>query len=161
MAWSNRQKAIVKKYQRYAGMPDQEYRALLHRYTGATSSTHRILSQLAFDTFMTIIEVPAHLAFVNGVGHGKTPASNWYYWRNRAPKSGHANTRLQWEIDELWEQLIAFLEPSKQCEQYRLGIASKAVGHDVSHLGDLLTLEAHQVIEALKDLLKYARRKAS
>ena len=91
--WTNRQKGIVKTYQRYAGLADPEYRALLHEQTGATSSRDAHLTQYHFDAFMPRLEIRAHLAETNGLAVGRKPAklSNWYYWRDRSPERGKAS----------------------------------------------------------------------
>ena len=96
--WTNRQKGIIKTYQRYAGLADPEYRALLHEQTGATSSRDAHLTQYHFDAFMPRLEIRAHLAETNGLAVGRKPAklSNWYYWRDRSPERGKASSRELW-----------------------------------------------------------------
>lgn len=159
--WTNRQKGIIKAYQRYAGMPDQEYRALLHHYTGATSSTSRSLTQFHYDVIMPLLEVRAQLADANGRTVGRPPAKlgDWYYWRNRAPGKGKANTRELWRLRKLWADLQGYLDESCRTHEYLCGIASHACGRRVEHLHDLSVRDALAVIEALKDRLHHAIRR--
>lgn len=162
MAWSNAQKGIIKAYQRYAGMSDPDYRDLLHTYAAATSSRDAHLTQFHFDAIMPLVETRAHLAETNGLARGRRPSklSNWYYWRNRAPGKGSASTRELWKIRELWDQLIPYLPESERCDSYLLAIASHATGRKVEHLHDLRVPEALSLIEALKDRLAHAIRRA-
>lgn len=166
--WSKAQKAVVKQYQRYAGLPDPDYRALLHEYTGATSSRDRHLSQFHFDAFMPALEVRAHLAECNGLAVGRRPAklANWYYWRRRAPGRGKATSREIWRITNgertgLWDLLQPSLEGHQRTHEYLCGIAEKAVGHEVAHLHELTVGEAGHVIEALRDRLRYVTRRSA
>lgn len=165
MSWTNRQKAMLKMYQRYASMPDQEYRALLHQQTGARSSTAAHLTQFHFDCVMPLIEIRAHLAETNRVAVGRRPPKikNWYYWRERSPRKGGAGTRLLWKIDTLWKILAEKLDPEKRGPRhegdaprwYLHAMAAHACGHPVEHIRDLTQGEAAMLIEALKDRIRY------
>lgn len=163
MPWSNAQKACIKQYQRYAGMADADYRDLLHTYTGATSSRDAHLTQFHFDAVMPLIETRAHLAEANGLARGRRPAhlSNWYYWRNRAPGKGKASPRELWKIGQIWEQLCPHLPESERTHAYECAVASHATGRKIEHLHDLTIAEALSLIEALKDRLAHAVRRAS
>lgn len=171
MPWSKKQKGIVKSYQRYAGIPDAEYRAMLYEYTGSTSSTDRTITQFAFDVFMPILESRAHLVHVNGGGRGRLPVRglDWHYWRNRIQRIGAITSRELFKIDALWEKLKPRLPPEQRAARtkeespwwYLHLIAGNACGHDVANLAKLTTAEGQLLIEALKDRLKYALRKAS
>lgn len=161
MPWTNQQKAVIKSYQRYAGISDAEYRSILHTYAGATSSRDPHLTQWHFDTIMPAIEVRAHLAETNGLTRGRRPAklTDWYYWRNRAPGKGRATTRELWKIGKLWQQLCPYLPEADRTHTYQCGIASHAVGRKIQHLHDLSLPQALAVIEALKDRLAHAMRR--
>jgi hypothetical protein len=166
MPWSNLQKGILKSYQRYAGLPDPEYRSLLHQHTGATSSRDAHLTQFHFDAFMPVIESAAHLAETNGLAVGRRPPklSDWYYWRNRAPGRGMATSRELHRISSpdrtgLWDLLIPSLPESQRTQAYLLGIASHAVGRQVDALHGLTAVEAGHLIEALRDRLRHALRR--
>lgn len=171
MPWSKKQKGIVKSYQRYAGIADADYRAMLYEYTGATSSTSRTITQFAFDVFMPILEARAHLVHVNGLGRGRLPVRglDWHYWRNRTQKIGAVTSRELFKIDGLWEKLKPSLPSEQRAARtkkespwwYLHLIAAKACDHDVDNLADLTVREGQLIIEALKDRLKYALRKAS
>jgi hypothetical protein len=160
--WTNLQKGIVKSYQRYAGMDDVTYRTLLHEATGATSSRDRHLTQFHFDAFMPTLEIRAHLADTNGVTVGRRPPklTDWYHWRHRAPARGKANSRELYRIARLWETLSPCLPESQRTHDYLCGIAAHAVGHQVEHLHELTVAQAGSLIEALKDRLAHALRRA-
>jgi hypothetical protein len=161
--WTNRQKGIVKTYQRYAGMADPEYRAILHQQTGATSSRDAHLTQFHFDAFMPLMEIRAHLAETNGLAGGRRPAklANWYYWRDRSPARGKASTRELWKVTSLWDTLIPHLPESERTHDYLCGIAAHAIGHrKVEHLHQLTIGQCGMLIEALKDRLQHALRRA-
>lgn len=168
MPWSNLQKGILKAYQRYAGMPDPEYRELLHAQTGARSSRDAHLTQFHFDAIMPLIETRAHLAEVNGLAKGRRPPklSNWYYWRQRAPARGKISSRELWKITNadhtgIWDLLLPSLPDHERCHAYLCGIASHATGRKVEHLHDLSVAEALSLIEALKDRLRHALRRGA
>jgi len=163
MAWTNRQKGIVKTYQRYAGMADPEYRALLHEITGATSSRDTHLCQFHFDCVMPLLEIRAHLAETNGCTAGRKPANltDWYYWRDRSPARGKASTRELWKIAQLWDLLTPHLPESARTHQYLCAIAAHAIGHrQVEHLHELTIAQAGMLIEALFDRLAHALGRA-
>lgn len=164
MAWTTPQKALVKQYQRFAGMSDQEYRSILYEVSGAHSSTEPHVTQHHFDVLMARLETRAHLAHVNNRTAGRRPPKldNWYYWRRRNPERGRVNTRLLWKIDRLWDQLVPLL-PAEHLQPtadnprpYLYEMASQATGHFVRHLHDLHIGEALCLIEALKDRLAWA-----
>lgn len=162
MAWTNRQKGILKSYQRYAGLADLDYRALLHQVTGATSSRDAHLTQFHFDALMPLLETRAHLAETNGLARGRRPSklSDWYYWRERAPAKGKASRRELWKIGEIWALLKPYLPETERCDSYLLGIARHATNRQVTGLHDLAVSEAMSLIEALKDRLSHACRRA-
>lgn len=162
MPWSNLQKGIVKSYQRYAGLSDPDYRAILHQQTGATSSRDTHLTQFHFDVVMPLLEIRAHLAETNGLARGRRPTklTDWYYWRHRAPAKGKASTRELWKISGAWKALCPLLPETERGPDYLLGIARHATGRDVRDLHDLGLSEALSVIEALKDRLAHALRRA-
>lgn len=162
MSWTNSQKGLIKSYQRYAGMADPDYRALLHQYAGATSSRDKHLTQYHFDVIMPLIETRAHLAETNGAARGRRPSklSNWYYWRDRSPARGKASTRELWKIKQLWETLQPLLPESERGHAYVCGIAGHATGKKVEHLHELTVGQALSLIEALKDRLSHAMRRA-
>ena len=166
MAWQARQKGLIKMYQRYAGLPDAEYRELLHQQTGATSSTMPHLTQFHFDAFMPLLEIRAHLAETNGVAVGPKPGkiADWYYWRNRSPQRGKVNTRILWKVKKLWCVLRPTLPAENQVEPadadppYVLEMASHATGKYVKALRNLTHGQAHMLVEALKDRVAHAAR---
>lgn len=152
MAWTNQQKGILQAYRRYAGIEVAVYHNMLRNCTGRESSTHPALKQRDFDFFMPLMETYAHVAFLNGCGVGKVPCrgGNWYYWRNRCPRSGRADTRQLWHIRRLWDLLLPHLPAAQQTHDYECGIASRAAGRKIAHLHDLRANEASWMIEALK-----------
>jgi hypothetical protein len=161
--WTNRQKGIVKTYQRYAGLADPEYRALLHEQTGATSSRDAHLTQYHFDAFMPRLEIRAHLAETNGLAVGRKPAklSNWYYWRDRSPERGKASSRELWKVTNLWDSLLHHLPETQRCHAYLCALAAHACGQrKVEHLHELTIGQCGMLIEALKDRLTHALRRA-
>lgn len=162
MAWSNAQKGIIKAYQRYAGMSDPDYRDLLHTYAAATSSRDAHLTQFHFDAIMPLVETRAHLAETNGRAVGRRPRkiADWYYWRHRYRRPGQAShAQLHRITTDLWPMLCDTLPEPRRSHAYLCGIASHAVGHEVSHLHDLSPSEAGYLIDALKDRLAHALRR--
>jgi hypothetical protein len=161
--WTNKQKGIVKTYQRYAGMADLEYRALLHEQTGAQSSRDAHLTQYHYDAFMPLLEIRAHLAETNGLAVGRRPSklSNWYYWRDRSPAKGKATTREIWKVMQLWDLLTPLLPESERTHEYLCAIAAHACGRrKVEHLHELTIGQCSMLIEALKDRVAHALRRA-
>jgi len=155
---------LVKMYQKYAGMSDQEYRDLLRQHTGQTSSTAGGLTQYDFDVFMAAIEVRAHLAETNQRAVGRRPGRirNWYYWRNRCPKTGEITSREKHRIMVLWEQLCPFLhDATKDNHDYLAAMASHACGKKITHIHSMRSWQALALISALQDRLHYAMRSAS
>jgi len=152
------QVGLVKMYQRYAGMSNQEYRELLRELTGHTTATAAELTQHDFDVVMSAVEIRAHLAEANGRAVGRRPARirDWYYWRKRCPKPGQISSRELHRIMGLWNQLKAFLAPEHATHDYLCSIAAQAGGRCVTHLHDLRSWQAMALIEALKDRLRYA-----
>jgi hypothetical protein len=168
MSWTNLQKGILKSYQRYAGLADPDYRALLHQQTGATSSRDAHLTQYHFDALMPLLEIRAHLAETNGRAVGRKPPklTDWYYWRNRSPERGKASSRELWKISNaqgsgLWDLLTPYLPESERTEHYLRAIAAHACGlRKVEHLHELTVGQCGMLIEALKDRLSHAIRRA-
>lgn len=153
------QVGLVKMYQKYAGIPNQEYRELLRQYTGHTTSTAPQLTQYDFDVIMPVLEIRAHLAEANERAVGKKPSRirDWYYWRHRCPKAGQITSREQYRILALWDDLKPHLAAEHHdSHEYLCGIAAHACGRRVAHIHELRSWQALALIEALKDRLKYA-----
>lgn len=162
MAWDRKSKGLVQLYRRYAGMPDAVYRDILHRHTGATSSTDTHLCGYHFEAFMPLVEAAAHLAETNGMAVGKRPARirDWYYWRNRYRRPGLATHAQLHRIHEDWSRLRSYLPESERTDAYLVGVARHATGAEYKALYDLQSCHAALLIEALKDRLRYATRRA-
>jgi len=173
MAWTNRQKGIVKMYARYAGVLDQEYRQLLLRHTvGADqrrpSSTNPRLSQQDFDYFMVIMETRAHLAEENGMTVGRKPKRilSWHHWRDRCPAPGMIDSRQRYILNDFWQKLLPFLSPEQRGPRhegdskywYLHAIAAHALRHPVSSIAKLKRWEAAVLTVALDDKLKHAHK---
>ena len=166
MSWKNRQKAIVKIYQGYAEIADTEYRAMLHQYTGAMSSTHRALTQWAFDTFMPVLELRAHEHFLATGNPPPRQIQDWWYWRNRNPMDGTMNTRHKHKIWALWGHLQPMIvagdgEPVHDPVAYMRDMAQQAVGHEIPNFWEMRTADAMLLIEALKSRLAQELRRAA
>lgn len=162
MGWDNKSKGLVQLYRRYAGMPDPIYRERLHQCTGARSSRDAHLCGYHFEAFMPLMESAAHLAETNGMAVGKKPRKiqDWYYWRNRYRPPGLATYAQLHAITTSWEQLRPYLLESERSDQYLLGIIHHATGDSVPALHALHSHQASLVIDALKDRLRYATRRA-
>jgi hypothetical protein len=155
---------LVKMYAKYAGLANQDYRALLKEHTGKLSSTDPDLGQYEFDVVMPALEIRAHLAEINGRAVGSKPARirDWYYWRKRCPKTGMVNSRELWKINKLWSDLKPYVSESGHDDHaYLCSISGHACGSRIQHLHELKQWQALALIEALKDRLKYAIRKVA
>ena len=105
------------------------------------------------------------------VGEGLVPRptsrkiTNLRYWRGRRPDQGEINSRQRWKLLDpekgLWPKLCQCLPEEQRVDRYLCGIASHACGRPINQIWDLRATEADWVIEALKDRLKYALRRAS
>jgi len=152
VSWSSSQKGVIHAYSRYAGLAPAEYRTLLREATGETSAASPHLTQYHFDVVMPLLEIAAHLAFLNGAAVGKRPRCirDWYHWRNRHPHQDAADTRQLWLIgNRLWPQLCELLPNGDRHDRYLAGIASRACGRDIGSIADLRRGEAAVVIVAL------------
>jgi hypothetical protein len=160
--WDNKTKGIAQLYRRYSGMADPAYRDLLHRITGARSSTAAHLCGAHFEALMPALEAAAHLAEVNGMAVGKRPKKilDWYYWRKRYRAPGMATYAQLHLIAEQWALLRAYLPESERCDQYLFGIAKHATGTPFEAIHQLHSSDASLLIDALKDRLRYAIRRA-
>jgi len=159
MAWTNAQKGRVKQYQGYCEMTDIDYRALLIKFTGCSSSKHQSLTQWHFDHVMAAIE--AVLDYRVAEGFVNAPyGKDLGYWRNRLPKEGFANSRQVHEINDWWYKLQPYLEPDQRTIDYRNGIISGACRCRFNDaLSGLHSWQAGLAIEAFKDRLRWALKK--
>jgi hypothetical protein len=162
MSWDNKSKGLVQIYRRYAGMPDPVYRDRLHQCTGARSSRDQHLCGAHFEAFMPLMESAAHLAETNGMAVGRKPRKiqDWYYWRNRYRAPGLATHAQLHAITDLWAQFIPYLPESERSDQYLMGIAIHATGSKIAALHSLRSHQAGLLIDALKDRMRYAIRRA-
>jgi len=161
MSWQNRQKGIVKMYQRYAEIPAPEYRAMLHQYTGAMSSTHRALSQWHYDVFMPALEYRAHQHFLTTGAPPPDKIQDWFHWRNRNPMNGTMNTRHKHKIWALWGQLQPLLPEIHDPVIYMRHMAEQAAGRQIADFWNMQTADAMLLIEALKCRLAQELRRAA
>lgn len=162
MSWKNRQKGVVKIYQRYAEIPDIEYRALLHEYTGAMSSTHRALSQWHFDVFMPALEFRVQQHYERTAAPLPKQIRDLWYWRNRNPMNGTMNTRHKHKIWKLWGLLVPVLpEPIRDPVAYMCHMAAHASGKSVPDFASMPAATAMLLIEALKSHLAQQLRRAA
>ena len=161
--WDNKSKGLVQIYRRYSGMTDVAYRDLLHRITGARSSTAPHLCGAHFEALMPALEAAAHLAEVNGMAVGKRPAKieDWYYWRHRYRAPGMATYAQLNLITRSWQQLAEYLPEHERCDAYLLGIARHATGSTFEAINQLHSSDAALLIDALKDRLRYALRRTA
>lgn len=152
--WTTRQKAILQMYRRYSGISDEDYREMLYRESGQTSSTAFGLTNYHYDRIMALIETRAHLAHVNGMGEGPVPPkiSDWRYWRKRCPSLGQINTRQRARVYELWLFAARFLDEPQRTPGYMLAVVGQANDTTFSCLDDLSEAQAQVGIEALKAL---------
>ena len=163
MPWSNRQKYLVHLYPTLAGLTDPERRQVLFEVSQCTSAKHPALTQWHFDQVMARYET----VLAQRVRDGRVDrpprakVGNLLYWRRRLPADGGANSRLLHKIDALWSQLLPYLPDDKQTDRYLCDIATFACGY---HVRDRYALKAWQgtlLVEALKDRLSHALKKAS
>lgn len=163
----NKQKALVKKYQRFAELADCDYRALLVARAGVTSCTQ--LDQGGLDKVMAALEA----VLWERVDAGHVPAPHGLlrtYWRNRLTPRGGCNSRLRYTLDRWWKMLADYLPEDQRNEVYLAGIIKHAMnwtGPVAWFNGERITWErlsaeaARLAVEAIKDRLRYAVKGAA
>ena len=174
MSWSlpkdgrARQIGLIHVYSRAAGLSRGEYRHLLqmHSTCGATTSKDPRLTQWDFDVVMAVVEMQLEERRVAMPDPPPLPRkiTDLHYWRRKNPRLGEMNSRQRHMIlDEqygLWPQLKPLLPPDKRTPDYLLGIAQHACGYRIGTIWDMKAWQASLLIEALKDRLQYAVRRA-
>jgi hypothetical protein len=157
MAWSKRQKQLVHQYARWAGLPSQEYRALLERVSGCASAAHPALTEYHFEQFMARLETILDSRVAEQLVQPPAAWRSRTYWRDRLPKTGQANSRQIHEIYDWWYKLQPYLDQGKRNPGYLRAIAANACRlRGLRAVPDLTGWQAGLVIEALKDRLRWA-----
>lgn len=158
MSWENGQKAVVKRYQKYAALSDFDYRRLLLTTTGQRTSTAQELSQGDFDVFMAVLEVTLWERFGQGLCDRPPAGIQPDYWQRRCPAAGMANSRHLHLIGPLYQQLVNALDAANQSPvdppRYLLQMASRASRRPIHNLSELRAWDAVSLIEAIKDRLR-------
>ena len=157
----NRQKALIKRYQRMAGLCDHDYRDLLARTTGARSCTR--IGQDQFDRAMAALESILWLRVDASLAPRPTLDIARWYWRQRCPADGMINSRLKWKLERWWGLLSDYLTEEERTPAYLAGIIHQASGvpMDIMLGGGRLLWEripaeaARLTLEALKDRLRH------
>ena len=156
----NSQKALIHIYKNAAQLPEQTYRDLLLRIAGVPSAADRRFSQGAFDHVMAALETVlfqrVHARQVPDPRRSVRRIGKEYYWRERCPATGYANSRQVNRIMQLWTQLTEFLPDGQCAPDYLARVVHKATGRHVPGLQHLKSNEAGHIIDALKDRLSYA-----
>ena len=162
MAWTARQKQLVHQYARWAQLPVQEYRALLEQVSGCASSAHPALTQYHFDQFMARIETVLDYRVQEQIVPLPSAWRSRSYWRNRLPEDGQANSRQIHEIYDWWYKLQPYMPQDRRNAGYLRALAARACRVKwVGAITDLTGKQAGQVIEALKDRLRWALKDRS
>ena len=163
---TKREKAWVHIYADAAGLTDAEYRALLEDKTGKRSCADPDFTHANCDTILAALEA----VLFDRVDRGEVPdprgrhkyIKDEHHFRRRIRGPGFITTRQHHETQELWTDLQQFLPEENRGVDYVTRIIAKATGRTKlgNGSGPLKQSEAANVIDALKDRLKYAIRQA-
>ena len=159
--WKPRQCQLWRKYLKMAGMNEQAGGELLYKITGYMSPESPELVQTDYDQSMVEIESvledrieSAQVAMPGDV--------DLRFWRSRNPRNGTANRREVRKIKELWDELCGYLEPCNQNLDYLFGFCAHTLRlNRAKPVEELKELEAHKVIEALKQRIAQEKKKLS
>jgi hypothetical protein len=162
---NNQQKYLIHEYKRAADLCDAEYRLLLDRNAGCTSSAATSFGQREFDLVMAAMETVLFLRVdagqvPNPIGKSRRIQSA-FYWRKRLTPSGMISRRQANRIENLWHELQCHLLPSQRELPYLAGIIQNSTGKTGIGYSALTAQEAAHLIDALTDRLSYAGHHAS
>ena len=125
------QSRLIHVAAREADLNDQQYRILLANVTGKESSKH--LDQAGFEDVMAVLE---DMGFEQ---RGESPD----YWRKKVGLRGQfANSRLVHRMTAM----------SEECRYPLMSLVLRFSGHRTAEASKLTPLEAHHLIEAMKDM---------
>lgn len=155
--WQIKQLSTLRRYQRLAGLTDSQVDILIYEISGWMSLESPKLTQRDYDRAMATLEETAE-AHLHETGKGWPARMQPRYWRTR---NQGANTRLRKKMSDLWQELLLLLPAAEQNDKYLAGIISHATGYPCREPYGLKTYQVLPTIEALKDRLTYARRKAA
>lgn len=155
--WQQKQLSTLCRYQRLAGLTRAQLDLLVYEITGWMSIESPHLTQPDYDKTMATLEetVEAHL-YQTGKAFPKNMQPR--YWRTR---NKGANTRLRKKMRDLWIELMPYLPAEERNDTYLAGIIHQATGYPCRAPYGLQAYQVIPAIEALKDRLTYARRKAT
>lgn len=166
--WQPEQLRKIRKYARLAKLTDNQLRGIIHQVSGYMHEDSPQLSQYHFDRIMPLLETKVSDAVAAGLAAwpaGYQPQ----YWRRRNPGQGEMTTRERRLIFELWAQLRQYLLPEqikprakKTSEYWYLQeIAAHACGYYVRDIWEIKSWQALLLIDALRDRIKHATKKAA
>lgn len=164
MCLSRKEKMLLHVYKQAALLDDDGYRRMLRAGSGCRSAADADFNQEGFETTMARLE---GLLF-DRVKRGLCPdpieeGNRWirseFYWRHKLPKNGRINSRQQHLIRELWQEILPLLPQENRNTAYFAAIVAKATGRRDIGESALSDGDAFNVIEALRDRLKYALAK--
>ena len=154
---TNKQKAQIGMYKTAAKLKDKSYRELLNRVAQVNSTTDPKMTNANFDELMRRLEAILELRVINGVVPKPTNRiQDLKYWRGRNPGRAEINSRMIWEINQLWDKLRPTLDQEKQNNWYLMSMAGHATTKFIKRLEDMHLWQANLLVEALKDRLHYA-----
>lgn len=157
--WQPSQLKRLRTYQALANLSDTDLRLIVHEVSGQMHEESPKLTQYYFDRIMIRLEM--RVADAVASGDATWPAGYQpCYWRGKN-KPGRINDRQKREIKQLWSQLLPYLDADQRHVDYLHAIASHGCGRVIKDIWSCSGWQAGNVIDALKDRLRYAFRKAS
>jgi hypothetical protein len=153
---TNKEKGLIHRYKRAAGIPDAEYRSLLRRHSGAASAADAELHQAQYESIMAALETVYWERLDTGHARPDPRIRARRYWRDKIVPAGRINSRQYRTICNLWQLLSDYLPEADRCTQYFSGIVRRSTGRADLGASALTSHQAGCVIDALKDRLSYA-----
>lgn len=163
MAWSQEQIRRIQQYRRLAGLEDGAYRDLLERVTkchARSSKDPNLLPKADFDAVIIDLETRWEYRVQEGFVEAPKKLSLRYYRDKILPRDTGLTTEEQVrKVYATWDELKIYLEPQKRTVGYLYGIARNSLRANVSNIRELDSAQLVYLIEALRDKLKWAKKR--
>lgn len=163
MAWSQEQIRRIQQYRRLAGLEDGAYRDLLERVTkchARSSKDPSLLAKSDFDAVIIDLEVRWEYRVQEGFVEEPKKLSLRYYRDKILPRDTGLTTEEQVrKVYSTWDELKIYLPSEKRTVGYLYGIARNSLRDDVSNIRHLNSVQLVALIEALRDKLKWAKKR--
>jgi hypothetical protein len=165
MAWSQEQIRRIQQYRRLAGLEDGAYRDLLERVTkchARSSKDPSLLAKSDFDAVIIELETRWEYRVQEGFVEAPKKLSLRYYRDKILPRDTGLTTEEQVrKVYATWDELKIYLDPQKRTVGYLYGIARNSLRTNVSNIRELDSAQLVYLIEALRDKLKWAKKRDS